>query len=110
MNTRGKGKGEGVPPNNWESFFSEPAWNYYPEVGEWALHLFSRKQMDLNWENPALREEIYDMLNWWMDKGVDGFRLDVIRSLTVCRTGRKAPSPELNSTCMGRICTNICGK
>lgn len=77
-----KGKGEGVPPNNWESFFSEPAWNYYPEVGEWALHLFSRKQMDLNWENPALREEIYDMLNWWMDKGVDGFRLDVINLIS----------------------------
>ena len=77
-----KGKGEGVPPNNWESFFSESAWNYYPEVGEWALHLFSRKQMDLNWENPALREEIYDMLNWWMDKGVDGFRLDVINLIS----------------------------
>ena len=44
-----KGKADGTPPNNWQSFFSEPAWNYYPELDEWALHLFSRKQMDLNW-------------------------------------------------------------
>ena len=77
-----KGKGDGVPPNNWRSFFSEPAWNYYPQTGEWALHLFSRKQMDLNWENPELREEIYGMLNWWMQKGVDGFRLDVINLIS----------------------------
>ncbi len=77
-----KGKSDGAPPNNWQSFFSGPAWNYYPELDEWALHLFSRKQMDLNWENPALREELYDMLNWWMDKGVDGFRLDVINLIS----------------------------
>ena len=77
-----KGKADGTPPNNWQSFFSEPAWNYYPELDEWALHLFSRKQMDLNWENPELREEVYDMLNWWMDKGVDGFRLDVINLIS----------------------------
>ncbi len=67
-----------TPPNNWLSFFSGSAWNYYPEVGQWALHLFSKKQMDLNWNNPDLREELYDILNFWLDKGVDGFRLDVI--------------------------------
>ncbi|HIV86763.1 MAG TPA: alpha-glucosidase [Candidatus Pygmaiobacter gallistercoris] len=66
------------PPNNWTSFFSGPAWNYYPEAGAWALHLFSKKQMDLNWENPALREEVADIVRWWLAKGVDGFRMDVI--------------------------------
>ncbi len=73
-----KGKGDGIPPNNWTSVFSGSAWNYYPELDEWALHLFSSKQMDLNWENPELRKEIYDMVSWWLEKGVDGFRMDVI--------------------------------
>ncbi len=65
------------PPNNWTSFFSGPAWNYYEELGEWGLHLFSKKQMDLNWDNPELRKEITGMISWWMEKGVDGFRMDV---------------------------------
>ena len=73
-----KGKGDGVPPNNWKSFFSGSAWNYYPELDEWALHLFSSKQMDLNWDNPELRQEVYDMVSRWLEKGVDGFRMDVI--------------------------------
>ncbi len=73
-----KGKGEGIPPNNWTSFFSGSAWNYYPELDEWALHLFSSKQMDLNWDNPELRKEVYDMVSWWLEKGIDGFRMDVI--------------------------------
>ncbi|HEY5563723.1 MAG TPA: alpha-glucosidase [Clostridiaceae bacterium] len=66
------------PPNNWTSFFSGSAWNYYKEKDEWCLHLFSKKQMDLNWENEALRTDLYDMINWWLNKGIDGFRLDVI--------------------------------
>ena len=70
------------PPNNWTSFFSGPAWNYYPEVGAWALHLFSKKQMDLNWENPALRKEVADIVRWWLEKGVDGFRMDVINYIS----------------------------
>jgi oligo-1,6-glucosidase len=69
-------------PNNWVSFFSGPAWNYYPEQDVWVLHLFSKKQMDLNWECPALREEIYKMVRWWLEKGVDGFRLDVINYIS----------------------------
>ena len=73
-----KGKADGIPPNNWTSFFSGSAWNYYPELDEWALHLFSSKQMDLNWDNPELRKEVYDMVSWWLKKGVDGFRMDVI--------------------------------
>ena len=71
--------GEGNnPPNNWESIFSGSAWNYYPERKQWALHLFSKKQMDFNWENETLRKDLYEMINGWLKKGVDGFRLDVI--------------------------------
>lgn len=69
-------------PNNWTSFFSGPAWNYYEEIDAWALHLFSKKQMDLNWENPKVREEVIKMVNWWLDKGVDGFRMDVINYIS----------------------------
>ena len=69
---------ENTPPNNWTSLFSGPAWNYYPERKQWAMHLFSKKQMDLNWENENLRKDLYEMINWWLEKGVDGFRLDVI--------------------------------
>ena len=66
------------PPNNWTSFFNGNAWNYYKEKDQWCLHLFSKKQMDLNWENEGLRAKLYDMINWWLNKGIDGFRLDVI--------------------------------
>lgn len=69
---------ENTPPNNWTSIFSGSAWNYYPERKQWALHLFSKKQMDFNWENENLRKDLYAMINRWLDKGVDGFRLDVI--------------------------------
>ena len=69
---------ENTPPNNWDSIFSGPAWNYYPERKQWALHLFSKKQMDFNWENENLRKDLYKMINGWLKKGVDGFRLDVI--------------------------------
>lgn len=69
-------------PNNWTSYFSGPAWNYYEETKSWGLHLFSKKQMDLNWENPKMRHEIYRMMNWWLDKGIDGFRLDVINYIS----------------------------
>lgn len=71
-----------TPPNNWKSLFSGPAWNYYPERDAWAMHLFSKKQMDLNWENPAVREDVYDIARFWRDKGVDGFRLDVINFIS----------------------------
>ena len=71
-----------TPPNNWKSFFSGPAWNYYPGTKEWALHLFSKKQMDLNWENDAMREDVLEMIRWWLEKGVDGFRMDVISAIS----------------------------
>ncbi|GAA4275606.1 glycoside hydrolase family 13 protein [Aquimarina mytili] len=68
----------GGPPNNWKSFFGGSAWEYDSASGEYYLHLFTRKQPDLNWENPKVREEIYNAMRFWLDKGVDGFRMDVI--------------------------------
>lgn len=72
---------DGKEPNNWASFFTPSAWSYDEPSGQWYLHLFSEKQPDLNWENPKLREEIYAMINRWLDRGVDGFRMDVISAL-----------------------------
>jgi oligo-1,6-glucosidase len=72
----------GAEPTNWESFFSGPTWELDPASGEYYLHLFSRKQPDLNWENPEVRYAIYDMMRWWLDRGVDGFRMDVINLIS----------------------------
>ncbi|GHF11167.1 glycoside hydrolase family 13 protein [Pseudolysinimonas yzui] len=72
----------GAEPNNWESFFSGPAWEFDRASGEYFLHLFSRRQPDLNWENPDVREAVYDIMNWWLDRGVDGFRMDVINFIS----------------------------
>lgn len=69
---------DGREPNNWSSFFTPSAWTYDEKTGQWYLHLFGEKQPDLNWENPSLREDVYGMINRWLDKGVDGFRMDVI--------------------------------
>ena len=69
---------DGKEPNNWGSCFSGSAWEYDKATDQWYLHLFSRKQPDLNWANPKVRDEIFDMMTWWCDKGVDGFRMDVI--------------------------------
>ncbi|WP_108651528.1 alpha-glucosidase [Dongshaea marina] len=65
-------------PNNWISFFSGPAWEYNPQTDEYYLHYFSKKQPDLNWENPNVREEVQGIMEFWLAKGVDGFRMDVI--------------------------------
>ncbi len=74
--------GDGHEPNNWRSFFSGSAWEYDEQTDEYFLHLFSKKQADLNWENPQVREEIYKMMDWWLQKGIDGFRMDVINMLS----------------------------
>ena len=74
------GKGEETP-NNWASFFAPSAWKFDEATGQYYLHLFSEKQPDLNWENPVLRKEVYAMVNRWFDKGVDGFRMDVINCI-----------------------------
>ncbi|ULQ60509.1 alpha-glucosidase [Brucepastera parasyntrophica] len=68
----------GNPPNNWGSWFSGPAWEYDKNTDMYFLHIFSKKQPDLNWDNPKVRDEIFDMMNWWCEKGIDGFRMDVI--------------------------------
>jgi oligo-1,6-glucosidase len=83
----GKEPGEhGAEPNNWGSFFSGPAWQLDPQTGEYYLHLFSSKQPDLNWENPEVRDAVYEMMNWWLDRGVDGFRMDVINFISKVTT------------------------
>lgn len=68
----------GAEPNNWESIFSGSAWEYDEETEQYYMHIFSRKQPDLNWENPEVRDALYEMINWWLDKGIDGFRVDAI--------------------------------
>lgn len=73
---------DGEEPNNWGSIFSGPAWDYDENTKEYYLHLFSKKQPDLNWENPALRNDIYTMMKFWLDKGIDGFRMDVINFIS----------------------------
>lgn len=84
---------EGEYPNDMRATFGGSMWEWVPQLSQYYFHQFSVKQPDLNWENPKLRQEIYDMINWWMDKGVGGFRLDVIDQI--------AKDPELKITCNG---------
>lgn len=85
---------DGKEPNNWESVFSGSAWQYDETTGEYFLHIFSKKQPDLNWENPKLRQEVYDMMKFWLDKGIDGFRMDVINFISKVDGLPDAPNPE----------------
>ena len=80
----------GAEPNQWGSYFGGSAWEYDPKRGEYYLHQYSKKQPDLNWENPEVRKAVYKMMNWWMDRGIDGFRMDVITqvSKTVDKNGK----------------------
>ncbi len=87
----------GGPPNNWPSFFSGSAWQYAEETNEYYLHLFTKKQPDLNWENPKLREEVYQLMRYWLDKGVNGFRMDVI-SVISKRNYDDTPHAKFNDT------------
>jgi oligo-1,6-glucosidase len=66
------------PPNNWESIFGGSAWSYDDRRGQWYLHLFDENQPDLNWRNPRVREEMKDVVRWWLEKGIDGFRMDAV--------------------------------
>ncbi|TKC16420.1 glycoside hydrolase family 13 protein [Robertmurraya kyonggiensis] len=76
-------KGEnGQPPTNWGAAFGGSVWEYDETTGEYFLHLFSKKQPDLNWENPVLRQEVYEMMRYWLDKGIDGFRMDVVNFIS----------------------------
>ncbi|MBE4906843.1 alpha-glucosidase [Bacillus luteolus] len=85
---------DGKEPNNWESAFSGSTWEYDEATDEYFLHIFSKKQPDLNWENPKLREEVYDMMKFWLDKGIDGFRMDVINFISKVDGLPSAPNPE----------------
>ncbi|RFU60461.1 glycoside hydrolase family 13 protein [Peribacillus glennii] len=71
-----------LPPTDWVGSFGGSAWEYSPETEEYYLHMFSKKQPDLNWENPSLRNDIYSMMKFWLDKGIDGFRMDVINMIS----------------------------
>src|SRR5689334_20400608 len=84
----------GAEPTNWGSVFGGPAWEYDETTGEYYLHLFSRKQPDLNWENPEVRTAVYDMMNWWLDRGVDGFRMDVINFISKRQSLPDGPKAE----------------
>lgn len=83
------------PPNNWTSNFGGPAWTYVPEVGEWYLHLFSKEQPDLDWHNPKVLEEVENILRFWLDKGVYGFRCDVINQIWKDSLENGRPSPMI---------------
>ncbi|MCT4621945.1 MAG: alpha-glucosidase [Marinisporobacter sp.] len=87
----GKDKKE---PNNWESIFGGSAWEHDENSDQYYLHLFSRKQPDLNWENKWMRQAIYNMINWWLDKGIDGFRVDAISHIKKEDGLRDMPNPE----------------
>ena len=88
------GRPDGGEPNNWGSFFSGSAWQRDEATGEYYLHLFSKKQPDLNWENPAVRADIYAMMHWWLRKGIDGFRMDVINMISKVPGLPDAPDPD----------------
>ncbi|MCD5323115.1 MULTISPECIES: glycoside hydrolase family 13 protein [Pontibacillus] len=85
---------DGAEPNNWESIFGGSAWEFDEATGQYYMHLFSKKQPDLNWENEEVREVLYDTVNWWLDKGIDGFRIDAISHIKK-RTGLPdLPNPD----------------
>ena len=77
-----EGKDASTPPNNWGACFGGSAWEYDNETKMYYLHLFSKKQPDLNWDNPNVRNEVFDMMTWWCEKGIDGFRMDVISMIS----------------------------
>lgn len=93
---------EGIngPPNNWESWFGGSAWERDDDTGEYYLHIFHKKQPDLNWQNPDLRSEIYNMMIWWLEKGVDGFRMDVISLISKPEELPNSPGGNLSPYCI----------
>ncbi|SMF01512.1 oligo-1,6-glucosidase [Paenibacillus barengoltzii] len=92
-----KGK-NGGPPNNWESYFSGSVWEYDERTDEYYLHLYSKHQPDLNWENPAVIRELHDMVKWWLQKGVDGFRFDAIAHIAKAKGLPDADNPQQTPT------------
>ncbi len=102
----------GAEPTNWQSFFSGPTWALDEASGEYYLHLFDRRQPDLNWENPQVRHAVYEMMRWWLDRGVDGFRMDVINMISkdVGPAGELHDGPPLPGSALGSgFASFICG-
>lgn len=85
---------DGKEPNNWESIFGGPAWQFDEATGQYYMHIFSTKQPDLNWENKEVRTELYSMINWWLDKGIDGFRVDAISHIKKVPGFPDLPNPH----------------
>ena len=85
---------KGTPPNNWESIFGGSVWEYDEKTKEYYMHVFSKKQPDLNWENPKVRRDLYQMVNWWLDKGIDGFRVDAISHIKKAPGFPDMPNPN----------------
>ncbi|MDV2886988.1 alpha-glucosidase [Alkalihalophilus pseudofirmus] len=85
---------DGSEPNNWESIFNGPAWEYDEKTKQYYMHIFSTKQPDLNWENGDVRAALYNMMNWWMDKGIDGFRVDAISHIKKIDGLPDLPNPK----------------
>ena len=102
----GKGTDGELPPNDWESIFGGPAWTRVPD-GQWYLHLFDPAQPDLNWRNPQVRAEFEDILRFWLDRGVDGFRIDVAHGMI---KAEGLPDVGFNSMTTGRRQSELLGK
>ncbi len=96
-----EGKDVQTPPNNWGSCFGGSAWQHDETTGMYYLHLFSKKQPDLNWENPKLRQEIYKMIRWWLEKGVAGFRIDAIINIKKDLRFSDFPADREDGMCAG---------
>ena len=104
----GKGENGELPPNNWESIFGGPAWERVTEAdgrpGQWYLHLFDKSQPDFDWENPWVREQFRDILRFWLDRGVDGFRVDVAHGM-IKEAGLPDYTPPAHAGSMGGTAT-----
>ncbi|WP_145387870.1 glycoside hydrolase family 13 protein [Staphylococcus capitis] len=87
-------KEDGSEPNNWESIFNGSAWEFDELTNQYYFHLFSKKQPDLNWDNPEVRNAVFEMMNWWFDKGIDGFRVDAITHIKKTFEAGDLPLPE----------------
>ena len=102
----------GAEPTNWQSAFSGPTWTLDEASGEYYLHLFAAKQPDLNWENPEVRHAVHAMMRWWLDRGVDGFRMDVINMISkdVAPDGHLHDGPQIPGSALGDgSASYICG-
>ena len=99
-------KADGSTPNNWGSSFCGSAWEFCEERGQYFLHLYSKRQPDLNWENPKVRHEVYDLMKFWMEKGADGWRMDVIASISKDQSYPDYPEREGQKYYTGKYHSN----